>query len=201
MRFTSPATMRVVKKEEKEARLRDHIAAHIAETVADRAAGAGHVYRLLVRSHESPVVRALALVGGELAEAGIRIQAVVALPGSDRTLGWPDELAAISECRTVRDMRLLDAHEQLWLGEDTAWIGDCMRREPAKRDAFESYAAGCRETAANARRCFDHFWGKAAVVATGKARARSEAISTALETAVAALQTAEQTPPIASTRH
>lgn len=201
MRFTTPPTMRVIKKEEKEARLRDHIAGHIAQSSKGSATDMASVYRLVVRSHESPVVRALSLLGSELAHAGIRIHAVIALPGSGPTLGWPDELATITECRTVRDVRLLDAHEQLWLGEDTVWIGDCMRREPAKRDAFECYGIGCRETAARVRRSFDRFWCKGTDAATGAVPAPVAPITTALESAVAALQAAEHTPPLASTRH
>ncbi|MBL8567415.1 MAG: hypothetical protein JNM89_17025 [Hyphomicrobiaceae bacterium] len=201
MRFTTPPTMRVIKKEEKEAQLRDHIAAHIARIATVAPGGKSYAYRLVVRSHESPVVRALAALSHDLAAANIRICAVIALPGAERSPAWPDELNALTECRAARDVRLLDAHEQLWLGDETCWIGDCMRREPAKRDAYECYGIGCRETAAGVSRAFELFWRKGAPAATGQIPAPVEAISAALETAVAALQAAEQTPPIASTRH
>ncbi len=202
MRFNSPPTMRVIKKEEKEAQLRDHVAAHAAQVAATGTPGGkAYVYRLVVRSHESPVVRALATLSHDLSASNIRIAALVALPGTGRTPAWPDELAAITECRTVRDIRLLDAHEQLWLGEETCWIGDCMRREPAKRDAYECYGIGCRETAAGVAHAFELFWKKGTPATPGQMPAPVEKISAALETAVAALQSAEQTPPIASTRH
>jgi hypothetical protein len=35
----------------------------------------------------------------------------------------------------ARHPRLVEAHEQLVLGPETCWIGDCMQRDPAKCDA------------------------------------------------------------------
>jgi hypothetical protein len=58
----------------------------------------------------------------------------------------------------------LSAHEQLVLAPDRAWIGDSMRREPSKRDAYESFAAGCAETATNAARSFEKIWRASAPV-------------------------------------
>jgi hypothetical protein len=51
------------------------------------------------------------------------------------------------EVRWARDPRLIEAHEQLVLGAQTCWIGDSMRRDPTKCDAFESYVEGCGEAA------------------------------------------------------
>ena len=49
-------------------------------------------------------------------------------------------------------------HEQLVLGPAASWVGDCMRRDPMKRDAYECYAADCSKTAGWARTSFDRFW-------------------------------------------
>lgn len=207
MSVSAPPIMRVVKKEEKEAQLRRHIAGHVAQiagtSVPDEFGGpqATHVYKLVVRSHESPVVRALTALGHDLAAAGILIRVLVAMPAGERELAWPQELIAITESRTVRDARILDAHEQLWLGEETVWIGDCMRREPAKRDAYECYGIGCRQTAQSVLTAFNLLWAKGVEQSLAQVQSKEAAISSALETAVAALQANEPTPPIASTRH
>ena len=61
--------------------------------------------------------------------------------------------------RWARHPRLIEAHEQLVLGAQTCWIGDCMRRDPAKCDAFESYVEGCGEAAGCALVSFERLWG------------------------------------------
>jgi len=38
------------------------------------------------------------------------------------------------------------------------WIGDIMRREPAKRDAFENYVDNCEKTANWAKVAFQRLW-------------------------------------------
>ncbi len=58
----------------------------------------------------------------------------------------------------MRDPRLLAAHEQLVLAPDRAWIGDCMRREPTKRDTYERFAANAPDVAALATRSFERLW-------------------------------------------
>lgn len=200
MRSSTPPTMHVVKKEEKEPQLRAHIGSYLG--ALDGMAGEGHVFLLVVRSHESPVVRALANLAPDLCASGVRIDTIVAMPGNDLALNWPEELISISECRTLHDIRLLDAHEQLWLGDDAFWIGDCMRREPAKRDAYECHGTGHREGARSVWNAFKHFWAKAEPVRLAKVRPPEGAIVAALDEAVAALQAAEQTtPPLAATRH
>ncbi|MFN3868318.1 MAG: hypothetical protein ACK4MF_04555 [Hyphomicrobiaceae bacterium] len=207
MSVSAPPTMRVVKKEEKEAQLREHIAGHIALVAASSApadfggARPTHVYRLIVRSHQSPVVRALSALALDLAAAGIRIHALVAVPGGDHEPAWPEELLAMTEARSICDVRILDAHEQLWLGEETVWIGDCMRREPAKRDAYECYGIGCRQTAHSVLTAFNLLWSKGAAQSFAQVPSKETELASALETAVAALQANEPTPPIASTRH
>ncbi len=39
-------------------------------------------------------------------------------------------------CRVANDRRLFDAHEQLVLSAKDTWTGDCMRRDPTKRDSL-----------------------------------------------------------------
>src|SRR5262249_10884562 len=62
------------------------------------------------------------------------------------------------QIRWARDVRLMDAHEQLVLDEQTSWIGDSMRREPLKHDAFETFAADCPDTARCLTVFFERLW-------------------------------------------
>jgi len=62
------------------------------------------------------------------------------------------------EIRWACNPRLLDAHEELVVGPLTSWTGDCMRRDPNKRDAYESFNSGCAEAAGWARISFDRLW-------------------------------------------
>lgn len=63
-----------------------------------------------------------------------------------------------SDVRWARRPRLVEAHEQLVLGPTVCWIGDCMRRDPAKCDAFETYVEGCGEAAGCAAVSFERLW-------------------------------------------
>ena len=62
--------------------------------------------------------------------------------------------------RMLTDLRFASAHEQLVLGQGRVWIGDCMRRDPAKRDAFEMYHDNHVSTAAHATASFSKLWDK-----------------------------------------
>jgi hypothetical protein len=125
---------------------------------------AGGCYLVIARSPDSPVAQALCTHAGRLAATGIRIRAIFGEiePGGTAALAAP--FALPSECRLACDPRLLAAHEQLVLAPDCAWIGDCMRREPSKRDAYERFAANCAETAALASRSFERLWRAAVPV-------------------------------------
>lgn len=151
---------------EKVAKLSAFIARNIDIRTARGLYAAGGCYLLIARSSESPVVLALREHAVALARSGIRIRAIfgeVELGNSAATVaGAPFTLP--SECRLARDPRLLAAHEQLVLAPDCSWIGDSMRREPSKRDAYEYFAAGCAETANNAARSFEKMWRAAAPV-------------------------------------
>jgi hypothetical protein len=115
-------------------------------------------YLLLARSPRSPVAQALRASAGKLATANVSIRAIfcecepVAAGAETLPFGLPGEV------RIARDTRLLAAHEQLVLAIDRVWIGDCMRREPSKRDAYERFAANCLETAVLASRSFERLW-------------------------------------------
>lgn len=150
MRFAPNARPKAMAKEEKEARLKAFVRTHIESYCASGAAPGMITYRLLALSVESPAARALAELAPELAAAGIRTEAVLARRTGTETIEGAD-------CRFVSDLRLLDAHEQLVLDRVTAWIGDCMRRDPLKRDAYELYSDS-PVTASHAARSFSQIW-------------------------------------------
>jgi hypothetical protein len=150
--------MRVVRKEEKEAKLRDFVRQHMQRLAAANARGV--CYLLVARSVESPIAKALAFLAEDMAAAGISVAVVLAkADGGPLSTEMPSIRALASAgCSLLADPRLLDAHELLVLGPKTAWIGDCMRREPAKRDAYECYSYDSGEVAGWARHSFDRLW-------------------------------------------
>jgi len=151
---------------EKVARLSAFITSDIDTRATRGLYAAGGCYLLIARSPESPVAMALREHAGAMAKSGIRIRTIF----GEIELGQGAATVAVapfampSECRIARDSRLLAAHEQLVLASDCCWIGDSMRREPAKRDAYENFAAGCAETATNATRSFEKMWRASAPV-------------------------------------
>ncbi len=151
---------------EKVAKLSAFIASDIDTRTTRGLYAAGGCYLLIARSPESPVALALREHAAGLAKSGIRIRAIfgeVELGHGAATVAAAP-FAVPSECRIARDARLLAAHEQLVLAPDCAWIGDSMRREPSKRDAYENFAAGCSETAVHAARSFEKIWRAAAPI-------------------------------------
>jgi hypothetical protein len=151
---------------EKVAKLSAFITSDIGTRTERGLYAAGGCYLLIARSPESPVAQALRDHAAALAKSGIRIRAIFgeAELGHSAAKVAAAPFALPSECRIVRDPRLLAAHEQLVLGPDCAWIGDSMRREPSKRDAYECFAASSAETATNAARSFEKMWRAAGPV-------------------------------------
>jgi len=145
----------LVKREEKESRLKDLILQHLEQ----KNPGAAHCL-LVARSAESPVAKILLSMGrAEL--KGFTVRAIFAQLGTSETARIA-EACRVSDwalqIRWARDLRLLEAHEQLVINPALSWIGDCMRRDPLSRDACEVYAPDCQETARQASRFFERIW-------------------------------------------
>ena len=196
-KFTPPR-MHVVRKEEKEGRLTAFIGEHLAAVAAEASPDGG--LTVIARSFESPVLKALATYRNEIKAAGLSIRAIIVL--AEAAAEPVTELLSASPTRHGCDPRLLDAHEQLAFGDRVAWIGDCMRREPAKRDAYEIYSPDCTETAALARRSFERVW---AFAGAGQSISGLLALPAApsaepVEVALAALSEGEPSPTVSS-RH
>ncbi len=157
--------MNIVRKGDKENKLKEFITRYLAQRDSEppAAAEADQTVFVVARSSESPVAKVLAELMPELSARGITLKALYALPGE-----MPQAVSVHSswappriECRNAHDVRLLEAHETLVLGPRTAWVGDCMRREPGHGDAYEFYADDCFEMSAAALRSFNRLWAMA----------------------------------------
>lgn len=153
----------IVRLEDKETKLKSFIRTVVEQSAARFAASHdSDAIFLIARSIESPVAKAVAALVRE-GTITLPVKVILALvPRQDaETEGVGETLSALTGTiggRVVRDTRLFDAHEQLVLGAAASWVGDCMRRDPMKRDAFECYAADCSQTASWARTAFDRLW-------------------------------------------
>lgn len=149
--------MQVVKREEKETRMVQFVLGEIAQ---GRVSLSGDWF-VTALSMDSPVIKALRRVVHELGSASdLRIHVVLTRPGKHVV---SDCFASIDTLavRTSQSSRLLDAHEQLVLGEASSWTGDCMRRDPRERDAFETFGSDNAELADWAQKSFDRLWSGA----------------------------------------
>src|SRR6056297_1655096 len=143
MTLMAPNPMQVVKREEKETKLAQFI---LGEIAAGRVALGGE-WLVMALSADSPVVAALRRVLGELGGASdLEVRAVLLQRPELRDaidLG-ADQVVSL---RFALRPSLLDAHEQLVLGPQSAWVGDCMRRDPRERDAYETFGSSDGELA------------------------------------------------------
>jgi hypothetical protein len=116
---------------------------------------------VVARSSDSPVINVLDRLmessGGRINKARVvLLQDKHAQPGLGN---WASNLPL--SVRTAAAHRFADAHEQLVIGLHDCWFGDCMRRDPNKRDAYEAYHEGDAEMARLARLSFSHLWDSA----------------------------------------
>ena len=160
MRLRHPLRMSVTRRGEKEQRLGEFVAGYLAEARNINPRPRSDIL-LIARSVESPVVKAVAAHASELLAAGFSVRLIVAQADADMMpRGWSisDTVEIECEVRWARRPPLMEAHEQLVLGPETCWIGDSMRREPAKCDAYETYVDSCSQTTAGATTSFERLW-------------------------------------------
>ena len=166
----SPPRIDVVKREDKEEKLVEFI----RSVVAGKPAAASIDVTVVSRSAESPVMRALSpALLAEQATARCQPRIILAMADPDSP---PAPGLARADFRWARQARLLDAHEQLVIDGAASWVGDCMRRDPDKRDAYECFAGECGETARFGALSFERLWALAEPVSFA-------AVGTTVETA------------------
>jgi len=158
MSTEAPSPLHGLSIAEKISRLTAFIGDDLDARAATGMHATGACYLLVARSAESPVAQALRAHADRLSSMGIRVRAIFSEIDQTNGAHLAAPFAVPSECRIARDTRLLAAHEQLVLTPTRTWVGDCMRREPGKRDAFERYAHDCAQTGAHATRSFESLW-------------------------------------------
>lgn len=162
MHVSSPTRLVAQCREEKEASLISFMS-EVIERARESAGETQLQWSVLARNLESPCARAIAKIAADQTSSLLAIRAIVldaetpALSHAGPSL--PD--IDIAELRILKDARFTAAHEQLVLGETRVWIGDCMRRDPVKRDAFQLFHGDEPFAARHARTSFERLWIKA----------------------------------------
>ncbi len=175
MNFNKNNQVNVVKRQQKEEMITDFITDFIASLTAppseqSKNLAVAHGSELttpisvlcLARSPASPVAKALAGMNDTLIAAGISVRVIFSqlCQGAD-SMAWmqfDDDSEFSRSIRLVTRTELHDAHELLVLDAQTSWIGDCLRREPTKNDAYETYARRCAASAGSAATSFERVW-------------------------------------------
>lgn len=159
MRVRPPLRVSVTRHDEKEQKLKEFVRHHIVPS-ADGTTSAQEMLMVVARSAESPVIKALFSLGQEISAAGLSLRIILAhLENDCLPESWERDAGPLRcDVRWARRPRLIEAHEQLVIGPTTCWIGDCMRRDPAKCDAFENYVEDCGEAAGCAFVSFERLW-------------------------------------------
>jgi hypothetical protein len=149
----------MIPRTDKEARLKDFICEAFAARSEDPVREI--CLTLFIRNPDSPVARALHAAWTEGLIEGARILLVV----SETTVEEPTAQSILDipgvDCRVLSDRSFGPAHEQLTVGHARVWIGDCLRRDPTKRDAFEMYHGNDATSCVFALASFEKLWSRA----------------------------------------
>lgn len=146
-----------VSRTDKETRLKDFIAESLA-VLAEGAEIPGTV-TMIARNAESPAARALFAALLETSSAA-DVRLIIADARIESASPSLRDIAGI-ECRLLADPRFGASHEQLVVGRTHVWIGDCLRRDPNKRDAFELYHKADLVARKCATTSFERLWVRA----------------------------------------
>jgi hypothetical protein len=162
MRFRPTHRASVTRQDQKEHKLQHFIAEHLPRIPQAPAGSPPRQLQIVARSADSPVIRAVAGLAQQVIDGAFAVRIILAQVDRETfPEGWVHAghpIAFEHEIRWARRPRLIEAHEQLVLGPQTCWIGDCMRRDPAKCDAYESFIEDCGEAAGCASVSFERLW-------------------------------------------
>ena len=152
----------IVRLEDKETKLKAFIRTVVEQAASrDNPEAESNILLLIARSVDSPVAKAVASLVREGAIAAPLRTILALMPRDDSDAAAVATFTALAGGhggQLIRDIRLFDAHEQIVLGPAASWVGDCMRRDPMKRDAYECYAPDCAKTAGWARTSHERLW-------------------------------------------
>lgn len=163
MRIASSPRLLQVGREEKEAKLREFVSEDLAQRAAKSGSQKSVTYTLIARAPDSPVVRVLHDMKDVLQKSRIKLQAILLeTDAMSEDRAEPSRLDYTHiDVRLFSDVRFAAAHEQLVVSPTRLWLGDCMRRDPIKRDAFEIYHDDNAIAARYAKISFERLWNAA----------------------------------------
>jgi len=124
------------------------------------------IVTLLARAPASPVAQAVQRHADRFAGLGVDLRVIFAKidPASDfasfaEVNGlYSGDKSLDASIRWAKNQALLDAHEQLVLGESHCWSGDIMRRSPDARFALDMFDFECASTVRLSVLAFDKLW-------------------------------------------
>jgi hypothetical protein len=149
----------MVARTDKEARLKDFISEALVNRADDPELK--EPVTLVARNVSSPIATSLLAV---LSEGWSFVSALRVIVYEKKVEDdAPSPLFAIpnSEWRWLSDRRFGSAHEQFVAGKSRVWIGDCLGRDPWKRDAFEIYHPADAKIGEQAAASFARLWAVA----------------------------------------
>jgi hypothetical protein len=205
----SARVAKLIRREEKQENLERFIGCYLdrLSVIAAPAPGDSMV-TVIARSPSSPVAIALGSAIGELRSLGVVLGVVFAkLEPAEPLSSWIDLAQPASgergmvSLRWARNPCLLDAHEQMVLGPVMCWSGDCMRRPPEARDAYELFDACNEESARRAALSFRSLWDASEAICLARAPLQSGSMGVAEGAPVAHLPGGLPQTVIFGTRH
>jgi hypothetical protein len=158
MRIASPSRLMTMSRTDKEARLKDFIGE--ALTACREFSARDISLTLFVRSPDSPVARALHAAWSEGLVEAARIRILICDTNADEPSAPSLLDNSDADLRVLSDPSFGPAHEQLAIGHTHVWIGDCLRRDPTKRDAFEIYHPNDPAIGVFATASFEKLWAR-----------------------------------------
>ncbi len=127
---------------------------------------AARVISIIARSPVSPVMLAMQAAAEDLRTRQVQVRTILSDVDPENALrsSW-QAISMLAPKQEYADLvrwanapAILEAHEQLILGEHMCWLGDAMRREPGRRDGFDIFEADAPRTCGLALKSYAAMW-------------------------------------------
>ena len=121
---------------------------------------------IVARSPASPIMLAMQAAATDLQNQHVSVRVVLSDVDPEKALrsAWrsismlaPDQ-KHVDLVRWANSPAILEAHEQVIMGEHMCWLGDAMRREPGRRDAFDIFEADAPKTCLLGLKSYSRMW-------------------------------------------
>ncbi len=121
---------------------------------------------IIALSPLSPVIQAMCAMREFLSARQVCVQVVFSDVDPERALGSAWEVISFLSkerehgelIRWASSQEILEAHEQMILGQHMCWLGDSMRREPGRRDGFDIFDMDAPHTCRLGVQLFAAMW-------------------------------------------